>query len=79
MAKVKKYKIERGIKIPPPYNNPRNPNSFNSVLRRLKVGQSVLKRGSKHSTVSSRANEILGAGNYVSRKMDGGVRVWRIK
>lgn len=73
-----KYTIKSGIPIPSYITKPKDPESFSGKLRSLKKGQSVFKKGAEGST-RSQVYTVLGRGNAVCRKVDGGIRVWRIK
>lgn len=67
-------KIEKGIPIPQGRHN----KGYSEILRKLKVGDSVLLPGQKES-VRSLAAKTLGNGKYACRLDKDGVRVWRTK
>ena len=70
----KKLKIEKGIAIPPD----KSKKGYVDALRRLKKGDSVVLPIPVYAAGRS-AYYVLGAGNYASRGVEGGTRVWRIK
>lgn len=70
-----KFKIEKGIPIPPMANGG---NGFSEVLRKLKKGDSVYLPTTVHK-ISSTAHGIFGKGNYATRTEGDGTRVWRTK
>jgi len=74
---AEKFKIEKGIPIPPA----REGSGLTATLRKLAVGDSIFCRGITQqsvSTISSRFSKRDGL-KFVTRKVKGGVRVWRIK
>jgi hypothetical protein len=77
--KMNKYTIQSNIPIPSIRGRQRDPESFSGKLRSLKIGQSIYIKKVKVNSVSQTANRVLGTGNYTSRTLNGGVRVWRIK
>jgi hypothetical protein len=73
-----KYRIESGIPIPPRKGRGTDPNSFAGILRSLKKGQSIFRKGDK-TAIATAAFNALGKGCSAVRKVDGGYRIWRIK
>ena len=68
-------KIEKGIPIP---LGGRKIHGFNAVLKKMKVGDSVVLPRST-SAANSLAKQALGTGNYTIRKIDeSSCRVWKI-
>jgi hypothetical protein len=65
-------KIEKGIPIPG------RRNGFSETLRKMKPGDSVLLPRDRLNA-NALAHDVLGSGNYATRKEDGGTRVWRTK
>jgi hypothetical protein len=70
-------KIESGIPVPDPLSG-RNNKGYRDALRKLGVTDSVVIPTSGGYIVKL-AREILGPGNYATRKAEGGYRVWRTK
>jgi hypothetical protein len=69
--------IEKGVPIPPKTTTKgrrMNP------IRELEVGDSVLIAGKYQENVASRAGRITRqtGRRFVTRKVEGGVRVWRV-
>ena len=55
-----------------------NPDSAAYKIRNMKAdGPSLFFPGGNQGQVSAYARKFLGAGNYCTRKMEGGVRLWR--
>lgn len=80
MAKLNgngELKIDKGIAIPPR----RERIGMAATLRRMEVGDSMLiaKEMCGDKNIARMAGYALGIGCYVTRKVDGGVRIWRIK
>lgn len=69
---MKEPKIEKGIPAPV-----RHQGRF-TVLKKLKIGESVMLQEPSH-TCRVAAQHHLGSGNYASRNENGGTRIWRIK
>jgi hypothetical protein len=69
-------KIERGVKVT---RKGGNNGGVSAQLRALKRGESVVVPHSATADVRQLALYALGAGNYATRKCDGGTRVWRTK
>lgn len=66
--------------IPIPVVSARTTIGLNAHLRALKnVGDSVFIAGANIKSVSAVANHCGLTGKYVSRSVEGGVRVWRTK
>lgn len=65
-------KIEKGIPMPLGKSN-----SITSQLRALKIGDSAFLPGKTLRQASNHFVGAFGRGCYVSRTVDGGVRVWR--
>lgn len=68
----KEMKIENGIPVPA------RAKGLTVILRKLKVGQSVIlpAKGQSARTV---ARYALGKGKHATRATTGGTRVWRLK
>jgi hypothetical protein len=71
------YVIEDGIEIPKPR---RGRKGEKYPLSRLLVGQSFFVAGQEKSFLGSiaRSNKYAGK-KFITRKVEGGVRVWRIE
>lgn len=78
----RRYKIERGIPVPPRRSG-RPHSALTLAVKALKKGESVLVADRARSTVEKAALVYLGRGNYrthaEARAGKPGVRVWRIK
>lgn len=69
-------KIETGIPVPPRQNK----HSYSAVMKEMKVGDSVLITNSTdRNQISSAASRVFGTGCSVTKKVEGGIRVWRTK
>jgi hypothetical protein len=71
------YEIENDIPLPSKHRL----SAANVVLRDLKPGQSVFFPGVTANCVRGTIRRILGRpwrGEFVTRSVDGGVRVWRV-
>jgi hypothetical protein len=79
---VSEFVIERGVPLPPARYG-RKPGSFMETVRSLNVGDSFVVTGKHQDVVASTCRVVRGrmndGRNYATRKVDGGVRVWRIK
>jgi len=74
MKKNDEPKIERGIPVPA-YRG----RGYTTILRKMKVGESVFLT-TPPSNISNLAAQAFGKpGCVTARRMDGGIRVWRIK
>ena len=73
-TKVGKFKIEKGIPIPPKANG----TGATAVIRSLKVGESV-ELPNRNKSVTQLAHQIYGKGHVVVRATEKGCRIWRIK
>ena len=73
-AKVGKFKIEKGVPIPPKANG----TGATAVIRSLKAGDSVELQTSIKSAMTL-AYRIYGKGYVVVRTTEKGCRIWRIK
>jgi hypothetical protein len=71
-------KIEAGIPVPA---KRRKGTGFAQVLRAMKVGDSVFVPTAMKSanTVMVCAHYVLGTGNYKTRSVDDGMRVWKTR
>lgn len=71
------YKIEDGIPIPGKFNN----DTLHSVLTVLEIGQSVFVKDKKPQDISPKTSAAKRgtSKNFLSRTVDGGVRIWRIE
>ena len=70
-------KIERGIPMP---MQGRNNKGYTTVLRKMKVGDSVILPHRDRDGAAAVANYALGTGKYSCRKAEGGgYRIWRTK
>lgn len=70
------FKIEDGIPIPGRGRR----SGFSEVVRQLAVGQSVLVGGPQRNIAAQAASVALRAMDgrkYLTRKAEGGIRVWR--
>jgi hypothetical protein len=72
------YTIEDGIS-PPPHS----PRGLSGILQKMQPGQSVLVHGRTSHSISGtiylvRRNAQDGR-KYMTRKIEGGIRVWRVK
>jgi len=75
---VNGYQIEDGI---PPPSARGKANGITNVIRKLQIGQSVLFSQYKHSNQVStlrRTVEKETGCKTIARKVDGGVRIWRL-
>lgn len=70
MASTKFGVIEKNIPIPS--------GQFSETLRSLQVGDSVTFAG-KLNTLRATVARVFGSGNFVTRTVEGGIRVWRKK
>lgn len=71
--------IEGGIPIPPPRaRNKLNILGVASAMRRMNKGDSIFLITTQNNA-SAAADRVLGAGNYVTRVWNEGVRIWRTK
>ena len=68
------FKIEKGVPIPPSHVS----KGYSHALRKLKVGESVVLPAPANN-LGATCRDVLGKGNYVSRTVEGGTRVWRLK
>lgn len=66
-------KIENNVPMPKPRKS-----GVSVLLRSLKKGQSVLLEMPQNN-VANLAQHALGSGNYTTKIVDGGTRVWRLK
>ena len=79
---MSEYVIEKNVPISPVVNQgkSRDDSSLKGTMRRMAVGDSFLATNSK--TVVRATAQILQCGftgrKYVTRSVDGGVRVWRV-
>lgn len=71
--------IEKGVPIPPKATGRNKPRTHPLWL--LEVGDSYLFTGKAQTDLASRAGRISreSGRRFVTRKAEGGVRVWRIK
>lgn len=69
-------KIEKDVPLPPRSSG----DSKKSVLWRMSVGDSVLVTDASQSVVAARAKSVANRSGYkfATRKVEGGVRVWRV-
>lgn len=77
---MSEYKVEDGIPIPSKMTGPgRSIGEFRQKLKTLQVGQSILygKSRSGVHTICKKIKKETGF-MFTARKVDGGVRVWRI-
>ena len=65
--------IKDGVPIPIKGGEP----SLAALFRKMEIGQSVLIPGKSIGHISGSCQYIFGVGNYKSRAVEGGVRVWR--
>lgn len=79
-------KVEEGIAIPPKKlvftPKQKDPNSLCGIARTFSVGQSAFFAAGSEKTAKGLAQGIckeFGKGAAVTRKVDGGMRVWRVK
>lgn len=68
-------KIEKDIPIPTGGKS----SGTAAQLRAMNIGDSVFFANKTPSELSSTCSGALGRGNYVSRTVEGGARVWRTK
>jgi hypothetical protein len=83
------YKIEKGIKVPPPARAISNGKSSRAALTmsKLEKGQSFLIKEIVEAMLAEkkmrdfmrRERERGGKRAFVSRRVGGGVRIWRVK
>lgn len=69
-------KIDKGIPIP---ESGIVRKGHAEILRRMNVGDSILMPIPHGHTARNAAMYALGKGNFVTRKVDGGFRIWRTK
>jgi hypothetical protein len=79
---MSKYVIEKNVPIARVVNNgkPRDDSGLKGTMRRMEVGDSFLATNSKpvvRQTAQILRREFIGR-KYVTRSVDGGVRVWRV-
>jgi hypothetical protein len=80
---MSKYVIEKNVPIAKIIGNRdahRDDSSFKGTVRRMEVGDSFLATNSKvvaRATIQSIRREFTGR-EYVTRSVDGGVRIWRV-
>jgi hypothetical protein len=79
---MSKYVIEKNVPIAPVVNKgtPRDDSSLKGTMRRMAVGDSFLATNSREvvsATAQLLKREFSGR-VYVTRSVDGGVRVWRV-
>jgi hypothetical protein len=79
---VTKIVIEKGLPLicPQPRGARQDPDSLKGTMRRMDVGDSILPPTSAATTRATAAivNREFPDRRYVCRKVDGGVRVWRV-
>lgn len=74
-----RFKIERGIPIPPARAQNGSPTKgYAGVMRRLTRGDSVFLPITS-GYASALANRHIGQGNYVTRRTGAGIRIWRTR
>lgn len=81
IAAADRYPIENGIPIPSPRSQVgrlRKNEGMAEAVRRLKVGQSV-KLPATQGCATALACRYIGSGQYVTRVIAGGTRVWRTR
>ncbi len=73
------YKIEDGVALPPPRGKGAG---LRNALEALVVGQSIFVPAGEHATVSAAGRNAAKRANdgrqYTTRRVDGGLRIWRI-
>lgn len=70
------YKIENNVAMPSPYRNCGRAEKY--PWSKLEVGQSFFAANIALMSGASHAGKRLGK-KFTTRKMDGGVRVWRVE
>lgn len=70
------FEIERGIPIPNWNYGNVNAKGYAAILRKLEPGDSVVLPTTSNA-ISTTCARVLGKGNYVTRVVKGGVRIWR--
>lgn len=78
--------IEDGIPIPPKDTSrltavKGSPTDLNMAFVNLRVGQSLFSKTIDRYTLTNRYSRVshIHGHHFTSRKMDGGVRVWRVE
>jgi hypothetical protein len=75
---VSGFVIEDGIPIPP--KRPKRPGAgLTDAARSMEVGQSLLVPGAKSTSTVAGTLYRLRPMRYTSRKVEGGVRIWRVE
>lgn len=67
------FTVEKTIPVPGFRGN----KGYSDTIRKLGVGDSVLFPDATRGTINALCSNILGAGNYTTRKSSEGIRVWR--
>ena len=75
MKTPQQFKVERGIPIPPVKMG------LTAALRKLQVNESVLVNGKSTNQCSKiiACLKLKESGDFVSRTVEGGTRIWRVK
>jgi hypothetical protein len=76
---VDSIKVESGIPLPP--TNSTHQSGVSNTLRTMKIGESFLYRGLPVTVriIANRISKEAGGRKFATRKVEGGLRVWRIK
>ena len=73
------FKIESGVPLPP---NAGKQGLGKYPFRKMNIGDSFLVatdvQGKTANNLASCARQIFGKGNFAIRRVEGGVRVWRL-
>jgi len=69
--------IEHNVPISTYNRDNKRSRGYSERLRNLQPGNSTLLEGTTIRSIAPTCRRILGTGNYTSRSVSGGVRVWR--
>ena len=72
-----KYIIEKNVLVPE--TRGKKISELRKVLQTLEVGDSVVEPEKNRKAIGFVARKVLGKGNYATRPIDGGTRIWRLK
>jgi hypothetical protein len=70
--------IDKDIPMPRQHSYGSRP-GYSASIRQLSVGDSVFFEGAKINSINCACHNVLGAGNYRTRTVEGGVRAWRAR